>query len=228
VTRATNARIAGFTYLFYIATAFPAVVLFDRASAAEGMAGRLARVAQHAPDVRISVLLMLLDCVVALVLGAALYGITRDEDRDLALVALACRVGEGVLGAIPVLATLGVLWLATTADPAAAEANAAHTLAGLLLKVRLWSTTIGATLFAVGSALFSYLLLRGRMVPVMLARLGVLASVLLVAGLPAQLVGALTGPVGWLIWLPMLVFEVVLGVWLLVKGVAPVRERFGD
>jgi hypothetical protein len=84
-----------------------------------------------------------------------------------------------------------------------------------------------AFFFAVGSMLFSWLLLRGRMVPVALARLGVVASVLLVVVLPSQRVGLLGGMAGWsssmtwLVWFPMLVFELALAIWLLTKGVAP-------
>jgi len=47
-----------------------------------------------------------------------------------------------------------------------------------------------------------------------------LASIVLVVALPAQLAGFIEGAMGWSIWLPMLVFEVVLGLWLLIKGVA--------
>ena len=72
MTRRTNARIAGFTYLFYIATAFPAMVLFGRAAAGEGMAAKLAAIGRHAGDVRLVVLLLVLDCAVALVLAMAL------------------------------------------------------------------------------------------------------------------------------------------------------------
>ena len=82
-----------------------------------------------------------------------------------------------------------------------------------------------AIFFAVGSLIFSWLLLRGQMIPVILAWLGVLASALLVVILPPQLAGLFGGAtnwsqsVDWLIWLPMLVFEVVLSLWLLIKGV---------
>jgi hypothetical protein len=162
-----------------------------------------------------------LDCAVALVLAMALYGITREEDHELALLALSCRVGEGVLAAIPALATLGLLWLGTAVTGSIPpDAAAAQVLGGFLLRVRIWGTTIGASFFAVGSTLFSYLLLRGRMVPAPLAWLGVVASVPLVFVLPAQLIGLLGGPIDFFIWLPMLVFEVVLGFWLLFKGVA--------
>lgn len=79
--------------------------------------------------------------------------------------------------------------------------------------------------FAVGSLLFCWLLLRGRMIPTWLAQLGVLASALLVIILPAQLIGAFGGTmswassVTWLVWLPALVFEVMLAFWLMIKGV---------
>jgi Domain of unknown function (DUF4386) len=80
-----------------------------------------------------------------------------------------------------------------------------------------------ATFFAVGSALFSYLLSRGRMIPIPLAWLGVIASVLLVVCLPLQLAGFLRGPIASFMWLPMLAVEVPLALWLLIKGVASRR-----
>jgi hypothetical protein len=83
----------------------------------------------------------------------------------------------------------------------------------------------GTIYFAVGSTLFSWLFLRGRLIPRALAWLGVLSSLLLVVLLLAQKAGFMGGrtdwssPITWLIWLPCLVFELTLAVWLLVKGV---------
>jgi hypothetical protein len=220
MTRPTNARIAGFAFLLYIAAGVAGMVLFCRATSGEGIAAKLASIGQHVSDVRVAVLLSLLTCFTALVLAVTLYGITRDQDSDLAMLALTCRVGEGLLGAIFLIATLGLLWLGTAAGANAPDAAAAQALGAFLLKVQGWGTMIGATFFAVGSMLFSYLLLRGRMIPVALAWLGVLASLLLVVILPVQLVGFFTRPVFGLMWLPMLVFEVTIALWLLIKGVA--------
>ena len=169
MTRATNARLAGFTFLFYIAAGIASMVFKGRA---------------HATDV-----LALFTSLSALVLGVTLYAITREEDADLAMLALTCRVIEAMPGD-------------------------------------------GAFFFAVGSALFSWLLLRGRMIPIALAWLGVLGSALLVVILPLQRGGLLGGPgswsssVTWLIWLPMLVFEVTLALLLLIKGLGtpPARQ----
>ena len=163
MTLTTNARVAGFTFWIYFAAGIAGLVL-----------------AGNTPATNV---LSVVTSFSALVLGVTLYAITREQDRDLAMMALACRVIEAVPG---------------------------H----------------GEIYFAVASTIFSWLLLRGRMIPVGLARLGVMASVLLVMLLPLQMAGFFGGPrawswpVTWAVWLPMLVFELTLGVWLIAKGVA--------
>jgi hypothetical protein len=79
---------------------------------------------------------------------------------------------------------------------------------------------VAALCFAVGSLIFSYLFLRARSIPAWLSWLGVLASVSWVAGLPAQLLGYLHGAATYVMWIPMALFEVVLALWLIVKGVS--------
>ena len=157
------ARVAGFTFLFYIIAGISSMALPDQSQVAD--------------------LLSLLLNFSALVLGVTLYMITREQGPALALLALTCRIMEAI-----------------------------H--------------SESAIFFAVGSILFCWLLLRGRMIPIALAWLGVIASVLLVVILPLQLAGLFGGSMSWsasitwLVWLPMLAFEVPLALWLLVKGVS--------
>jgi Domain of unknown function (DUF4386) len=163
MTRATNARLAGVTFLVYLAAGIASLLLAGRPQATSVLA--------------------LFTSFSALVLGVTFYAITREQDADLALLALVCRVIEGVPGE-------GVIY------------------------------------HAVGSTLFSWLLLRGRMIPVALARLGVLSSGAMVIVLSLQRAGLLAGlttwssSITWFIWLPVLVFEVTLALWLLTKGVS--------
>ena len=153
------------------------------------------------------------------------------------MTSMALPAGTGVTDVLSVLMSLSALALGVTLYALTREQGAALALFALTCRV-LEATAMGesAIFFAVGSTLFCWLLLQGRMIPVALAWLGILASVLLVVILPLQLVGLLGGPtswsasITWLIWLPMLVFEVVFAVWLLVKGVAvaaanPVASR---
>ena len=232
MTRTTNARLAGLVFLAYIVTGVASMVLSGQAtSGAEGTAAKLASLADHASLVRVNIVLTLLQSAYAVVLGVTLYALTRDEDPDLAVMALCCRVGEGVISAISPLRMLGLLSIATASTAAAApEAAAAQALGGLLLKMGGWTGLIAATCFAVGSTLYSYLFLRARSIPVPLAWLGVFASILLVVLLPVQLagfikVGFFGGLAGFLMWLPMLLFEVALALWLLTKGVAAPAMR---
>src|SRR6266542_3092007 len=223
MTRRTNARIAGFTFLVYIAATIAGMLLFTRATGGEGVAAQLASIARHAVDVRLTIVLGLLGNFCALVLAVTLYAITREQDPDLAMLALTCRVAEGIAG-MDVSKTLGLLWLAAATDATALDAGAASTLGAFFLKMEA-SFSASAAFFALGSTLFSWLLLRGRMIPVALAWLGVLASILVVVCLPLELVGILHGPITQLMWLPMLAFEVPLGLWLVIKGVAMPQRK---
>jgi hypothetical protein len=214
-------------FLFYIAIGISSMVLFHRATGgAKETAATLASLAQHPTAVRLTALLVLLTFFVAVLLAVTLYALTRDQDCDLAMLALCCRVTEGVIAATSAVRTLGLLSVATASMAAAApDAAAVQALGALLLHQGDAGTLIAATCFAVGSTLYSYLFLRARSIPVSLAWLGVLASLLLVIALTLRLAGFLRGPVNYYVWIPMAVFEVTLGFWLLIKGVAAPRER---
>src|SRR4029453_3020840 len=96
MTQRTNARVAGFAFLFYIAVGITQIVL-SSVTQADGTAPRLALVARPAWRIRVNIVLTLVICATAVVLACALYGLTRDEDPDLAVVGLAFRVGEGAI-----------------------------------------------------------------------------------------------------------------------------------
>jgi len=64
-----------------------------------------------------------------------------------------------------------------------------------------------------------------ELLPVWLAGLGVIASAVVAVALPLQVTEVLTGLVTRLMWLPVAVFELVLAVWLIVKGAAAPEVR---
>lgn len=217
--RPTNARIAGLMFLLYIGLGIAGMILFDEATNAPSSGSQLANIAQHVTDVRVSIVLALFSAFVAMVLSTALYAITREQDRFLAMLAMTSLFGAAVIEAIYIPTTLGLLALATTGGGNTADAAAINALGTFLLTARAWNPLIAATFFAVGSTLYSWLLLRGRMIPVALAALGVLASVLWVVGLPLQLLGLMPDTVAWGIYVPMAAFQISVGLWLVFKGI---------
>jgi hypothetical protein len=102
-----------------------------------------------------------------------------------------------------------------------------HDLATMAMACRLLEAAPGdgEIFFAVGSTIFCWLFLKGRLIPAALAWLGVLSSAFLIGLLLLQAVGLFGGrtdwssPVTWFIWLPVLIFELAFAVWLLTKGV---------
>ena len=225
MTRTTNSRVAGFTFLLYIAVAMTGTVLSNRAITGEGTAAKLASIAQHASEMRVAIVLDLISCFCALVLAGTLWAITRDQDPDLAMLGLTCRVAEGVIGAVSIPRGLGQLWLATATGANAPDPAAANALGASLLKLPSWSFHMAGISFAVGSTIFASLFLRGRMVPATLAWLGVIASSVTVVGLLLQLVGVLHSPITDIMWIPVAAFEVWLAFWLMIKGAAMPPRR---
>jgi hypothetical protein len=73
--------------------------------------------------------------------------------------------------------------------------------------------------------IFAYLFLRARSIPVWLAWLGVAGSALIVLALPLKLVGVVRAPLTDLMYIPIGAFEVIVGFWLLIKGVRAEQVR---
>ena len=90
MTRTTNARIAGFTYLFYAAIGICIELLMHQARGVDGDAAKLARIGQYATNVRLTILITLLECLSSLVLAVTLV---RDHARR---GPRACNAGLGL------------------------------------------------------------------------------------------------------------------------------------
>ncbi len=225
MTRTSTARLAGILFLLYIVTGVGGMILSGQVtSGVHDNVARLAAYAQHEGAMRVHVLLTFLCFLYAVGLAVTIYSLTRDIDRELALLAFCCRLTEGVIGAFAAIRMLGLLSVAT-ASAAAAAPDAAQAVGGVLLQADGANTVVAATCFAVGSTIYCWLFLHARSIPLWLAWLGVAASMLLVVGLPLQILAVLQGAFTVYIWIPALVFELTFAFWLIFRGVAAPRFR---
>src|SRR5215470_8103730 len=172
MTARANARLAGSAFLLYIVVGITHLIVFGQATRGADTAAQLASLAAHEPLARVTILLALFEALCALTLGLTLWALTREVDRDLAVMGLCCRAGEGVLVAISPAQTLALLWLANRSGATPAEAAATNALGGLLLAVGLGG--LAAVCFGLGSLLFSWLFVRGRGIPPALGWLGLI------------------------------------------------------
>ena len=214
MTVKANSRLAGFTFLFYIAMGLLPGLLLKPITSPEGTAAKLAAMAAHPTLTRSGALFSLINMANALVLGAALYALTRAFDRDLALIALLFRAAEGFLSPVGAFTRRVLLSIATEPVPNLP-------LAAVVLKTQGFTFLLGSTCFAAGSTIFAFLFLRSRSVPTWLAWLGFIGSLLILAGLPLQILSLLPSPIDAVMWIPIAFFEVIFAIWLLTVGVRP-------
>lgn len=218
MTRERNARLAGFTFLFYIATGICGLVAFNLATRGSSVTERLASVGAHPLPITLSFVCLLSAIVCALILGVTLYRLTRNQDVDLARLAMSCRFIEAAINAVPAIALVALIYVATKSEGAIPDESIRNVIAGLLLRAQDLCIPVGAIMFAIGSAIYCALFLRGRLGPRRLMKLGLIASILLIVIEPLAAAGLIRNFLSAIVWLPMLAFEVPFGIWLLTTG----------
>ena len=215
------ARIAGLFYLVTMASA-----LFAQDYALGGVfrlhdPGSTARNIQASePLFRIGIVSELATVAGVIVLIVALYVLLRPVNKGLALVALAWRLIECVLLAAAVVCPLVVLRLVSGADYLSAiPVRQLDVAAYVGLEAHSAAFNLAIFFYSLGATAFSYLLFRSRYIPRWLAGLGVIGSVMVVIGTAMHFAAPVYDSMfAGLYWIPVAVFEVVAGFWLLLLG----------
>jgi hypothetical protein len=165
------------------------------------------------------------------ILNLALYELLAPVHRSLARLAALWRLAEVSVGGAIAVSSFMVLSLLSGADYLQAfQPRELQALARLFVGAQPYGYMIVLLFFGFGSTTYMVLLVKSRYVPKALALLGLGGSVLVVLfaltrmlfpasvaavrALPAVALGSLA-----VIFAPIIGFEIILGLWLLVKGV---------
>lgn len=222
------ARLIGFLYLFMMATGvFGQVFVRDRLMVPGNAAETARNIVGSEQLFRLSVAGDLVTYIGGIVLIWALYVLLRPVDRNLALLAVLLRLCENAILCAATASSLVALRLLSGADDLKAlEPGQLHSLATLVISAQGLGMSVGFILLGLGSAIFAYLLLKSRYIPKVLAAWGIFASLVLALVTLANIVFPRVGDVmGMAYMMPMGLYEVGLGLWLLIKGVqAPIVE----
>ncbi len=158
----------------------------------------------------------------AVILLVALYVVLSPVDRNLALLAAFWRVAESSIFAVITLSDFVALRLLSSNYLGAFNKEQLQGLAQLFLGVHSDGYLIALVFFGLGSTVFAYLWFKSRYIPRALAVLGVFSSLLVASVTLAILVfPSLAAAVIPAYFVPILLFEVTLGIWLLARGIRP-------
>lgn len=225
------AKVAGILYLFTIVTANLTEFYVRRQMIVHGDAVQTARnIAAHEQLFRIGIAGDLLMFAGNVALVVALYVVLKPINRHLALLAVFWWLVECSVA----VATAGIDFaavLSLTGPNSLPSPNTEHmqALARLLISLDAGGNRVAALFFGLGSTVFCYLWFKSRYIPRLLAAWGILASLVptfvplstivfsALADVPLR--RARTG-------IPIVIFEVAIGLWLLTKGInAPAPTR---
>jgi hypothetical protein len=228
-SRQKAARVAGFMYLLMMATGLFAELFVRSHLIVPGNAAATARNVMASDRLfRIGIACDLITFTGNVVLVAALYALLKPVNQSLAVLAAFWRLAESAICGVVTLNSIVALVLLSGADSWRAFSTAQlQALATLFVCAQGAGFRIGTIFFALGSAVFSYLFFKSRLIPRLLAGWGVLSSLLVLLPLIALIVVPDFGNIGWghpggwrpPRWQgPIMLFEATTGLWLLIKG----------
>ncbi len=172
---------------------------------------------------RINIACNLLYVVTIILLLSALYEILKPVNRNLALVAAFCWTVVVLMWSVAALNMLGALrLLGNAAYLPAFETNQLQTLARLTLSSGYDAYYIGLPFWGLASTIGSYLFFRSKYIPRALAGFGVISSVWCVFCAFDFIVFPHFDAIvnAWLFDMPIFLFEMALGLWLLFKALS--------
>jgi hypothetical protein len=219
------AKVAGFLYVFLMLVAlFSEFYVRLRLIVPDNPAQIAANLALSERLFRIGVFGDIITCAGDIALICALYVVLKPINRPLALLAVFWRLAACCILAAVTLNDFAALRLLSGAGYLHAfSTEQLQALARYFLDLEISGYRIGATFFALGTLLFAYLWFKSRYIPRPLAVWGILSSLLPFFVVPGVIMFSFEETYGQIrrarTGIPMIIFEIVLGIWLLVRGI---------
>jgi hypothetical protein len=154
--------------------------------------------------------------------AVALFPVVKRQSESAALGFVASRVLEAAIIVVGVVSLFSVVTMRQ--DLSGADASTLTTAGSLLVAVHDWTFLLGPGVLAGVNALFlGYVMYKSGLVPRIIPTIGLIAAPIILASSTATMFGAYDQVSPWAqaLAIPVGLWEVSLGVWLVVKGFKP-------
>ncbi len=165
--------------------------------------------------------LVLLSAFACAGIAIGLYPVLKKHHEALALGSVGLRVMEGMLYIVGVVGLLSILTLSQEYVKAGASNASLFQASGTsLLAVRDWAGKLSIIAFTLGALMYYYVFYQSKLIPRWLSGWGFLGAALSLAAVLLAISGQIIyfSTVFILLQVPIGVQEMVLAVWLIVKG----------
>ncbi len=168
---------------------------------------------------RVGIASEILMYVLVILLSLALYVVLKSVNSNLALLALLWRLAEAVIGGATTILS-GLIPLMLLHSEEVFEAEQLQTLVVLFLDVRSAGLDIVLIFIGMGGTIFCYLFFKSKYIPRILAAWGIVTYLtMLTLSFASILLPNITETTKMFFYAPGGLFEIILGLWLLIKGV---------
>jgi hypothetical protein len=185
----------------------------------------LVDVSTNASQIATAALLLFIGGAAAIGIAISLYPVLKKYNEGLALGAVGFRTVEGVLDFVAVIFLLVLITLSQQFVNAGAPDSSYFQTLGALVDSGYHMTTNVMKLmaFAIGALLYSIIFYRTKLIPRWLSGWGVVAAIFTMLSALLTMYGLIApfSTVQIILNLPILPQELVLAVWLIVKGFNP-------
>ncbi len=211
-------RTAVVTGVVFIIATVAALLAAALAPALTG-ADYLTRVSANANQAAASALFYLIAAFATAGIAVSLYPVLSKTNAGMALGSVVFRTLEAAFYLIPVVSLLSLMTLGqrfTTAG--AADQAALGAVGGVLVSLRDHGNLAAIFAFSLGAGMYYYAFFQSRLIPRWLSGWGIVAVILMAAAGVSSLFSDQPVTGYGLLILPIFLQEMVLAVWLIVKG----------
>jgi hypothetical protein len=182
----------------------------------------LTQVSAHPNQAAGAVLLWIIAAFTSAGIAIAMYPVLKERNAGLALGSVIFRTIEAAFYMIGVVSLLSLLTLSqqlTTAE--AADRTSLQAIGNLLVSVRDHAALVAVFAFCLGAFMYYYLFFQSRLIPRWLSGFGIVAIILMMVACVLALFSGnrITSYIP--LAAPIAVQEMILAVWLIVKGFNP-------
>lgn len=217
-TSKNTIRLLGAAFLFVFVASLISTQLLTSVVGSGSISDILVNISDNFTLMRTSILVGLVTSVGIVVLAVLLYVVLHKQNKIIALVALGWWLAEAILLAVSKIGLFALIPLSLKfVEAGAPAASYFQTLGDFLYSgVYQQADDIHMLFYCLGGILWFYLFYRSRYIPRVLSILGLIIESV---GLIGMVLLLLAVRVDMLVFYPIAVLELAVGLWLMVKGI---------
>jgi hypothetical protein len=175
------------------------------------------KISDNPITMQMSIVVELITAIGIVLLAVLLYTTLKKQNKIIALWAFGLWIGEAIILAVREISAFSLLKVSQEFVKAGApDSSNFQAFGSLFYESAQIGYAVLMVFYCLGGMLFYYLFLKSKYVPIVISLWGITAASL---GFIGTLIGFFDYIVPMYVFLPILPFELAIGVWLMVKGI---------